>query len=114
MPASRYFEALALQGHDKAEKFYNAVFENQGELRSKKEGFFKEIAKKLGADMKKLEKDLNAESVTKRIEADMAEAQKFGMTGTPGFIINGVSLRGAYPFPDFKVIIDRHLGKSAN
>ncbi len=59
--------------------------------------------------MKKLEKDLGSETITKRIETDMAEARKFDFSGTPGFLINGVSLRGAYPFPEFKAIIDRHL-----
>ncbi|KYG69572.1 thiol:disulfide interchange protein [Bdellovibrio bacteriovorus] len=109
MPAARYFEAIAMQDHAKAEKFYNLVFENQGDLRTKKEGSLKESAKKAGADMKRLEKDLNSEAITKRIEADMEEARKFGFSGTPGFLINGVSLRGAYPFSEFKDIIDRHL-----
>lgn len=110
MPAARYFEAIAIQDHAKAEKFYNAIFENQGDLRSKKEAFLKDAAKKVGADLKKVEKDLNSEAVTKRIEADMEEARKFNFSGTPGFLINGVSLRGAYPFPEFKSIIDRQLG----
>lgn len=109
MPAARYFEAIAMQDHAKAEKFYNLVFENQGDLRSKKEAFLKETAKKVGADVKKVEKDLNNEAITKRIEADMAEARKFDFSGTPGFLINGVSLRGAYPFSEFKEIIERHL-----
>ena len=59
--------------------------------------------------MKKVEKDLNDAGIAERIAKDMAEAQKFGISGTPGFIINGVSLKGAYPFPEFKTIIDRHL-----
>ncbi|MFV8248593.1 DsbA family protein [Bdellovibrio bacteriovorus] len=112
MPAAQYFEAIALQDAAKAEKFYNLVFENQGELRTKKEGALKDAAKKAGADMKKLEKDLNSEVVKKRIEADMEEARKFNFSGTPGFLINGVSLRGAYPFADFKEIIDRHLAEA--
>ncbi len=111
MPASRYFEAIALQDHAKAEKFHDLVFTNQGDLRSKKEGALKEFAKKVGADMKKLEKDLSSEVITKRIEADMEEAKRFNFSGTPGFLINGVSLRGAYPFAEFKQIIDRHLEK---
>ncbi|UXR64711.1 thioredoxin domain-containing protein [Bdellovibrio bacteriovorus] len=109
MPAAEYFEAIALQDHAKAEKFYNLVFENQGDLRTKKEGALKDFAKKVGADLKKVEKDLKSEAVQKRIEADMEEARKFNFSGTPGFLINGVSLRGAYPFADFKEIIDRHL-----
>ncbi|MFP5518717.1 MAG: DsbA family protein [Bdellovibrionia bacterium] len=109
MPAARYFEAIALQDHAKAEKFHDIIFENQGELRSKKEAFLKEAAKKVGADLKKVEAALNDEKITARIEADMAEARKFDFSGTPGFLINGVSLRGAYPPAEFKAIIDRHL-----
>ena len=47
----------------------------------------------------------------KRIDADIEEAKKFNITGTPGFIINGVSLRGAYPANDFKDIIEKQLKK---
>lgn len=110
MPAAKYFEAIARQGSDKAYKFHDLIFENQGEFKAKKEKYLEEAAKKVGADLKKLKTDLADESLMARINADMAEAQKFGMTGTPGFIINGVSLKGAYPFPEFKSIIDRHLG----
>lgn len=109
MPAAKYFEAIARQSSEKAYKFHDAIFENQGELTSKKEAFLKESAKKVGADMKKLAKDLDDSSLMDRIKADTEEAQKFGISGTPGFVINGVSLKGAYPFPEFKTIIDRHL-----
>lgn len=109
MPAARYFEAIAMQDQAKAEKFHDTVFENQGELKSKGESFFKDTAKKIGVDMKKLEASLKDEKVTKNIAADMDEAKKFNFSGTPGFIINGVSLKGAYPFEEFKKVIDRHL-----
>lgn len=111
MPAARYFEAIAMQDHAKAEKFHNLVFENQGQLKDKGEGYFKEAAKKVGADLKKVEASLKDEKITKRIEADMEEAKKFNFSGTPGFIINGVSLKGAYPAASFKEIIDRQLSE---
>ena len=59
--------------------------------------------------MKKIEADLKSEEIAKKIATDMDEARKFNFSGTPGFVINGVSLRGAYPFPEFKSIIDQHL-----
>ena len=98
MPAARYFEAVARQDQAKATKFHDYVFENQKELSAKGEDFLKAAVKKVGADMGKVTKDLADESLMKRIEADRAEAEKFGFSGTPGFLINGVSLRGAYPF----------------
>lgn len=109
MPAAKYFEAIARQSPEKAYKFHDLVFSNQGDLNAKKEAFLKDSARKAGADMKKLDKDLADSSLTERITKDTAEAQKFGISGTPGFIINGVSLKGAYPFAEFKTIIDRHL-----
>ena len=109
MPASEYFEAIALQSASKAEKFHDMIFENQKKLNSDKEKFLKSAAKKAGADMAKLAKDLKSDAVKKVIAADMAEAKKFGFSGTPGFLVNGVSLKGAYPFSEFKKIIDRHL-----
>lgn len=110
MPAAKYFEAIAKQSHEKAEKFHDAMFDNQAQMKDKGEKLFTETAKKLGVDMKKLAADLNDEGIAARIAADMEEARKFEMSGTPGFVINGVSLRGAYPFGEFKAIIDRHLG----
>lgn len=112
MPAAKYFEAVARQDAAKAYKFHDMVFENQDKLREKGEAFLEEAAKKVGADIKKVKKDLADESLMKRIQADIAEAQKFGVTGTPAFVINGVSLKGAYPFSEFKSIIDRQLAET--
>lgn len=109
MPASKYFEAIAMQDHSKAEKFHDLIFQNQAKLNQDGEKFLKDSAKKVGANLAKVEKDINNEAVSARIAADMEEAKKFEFSGTPGFLINGVSLKGAYPFPEFKKIIDKHL-----
>ena len=111
MPAAKYYEAIAMQSVSKAKKFHDAIFENQKKLNSEKESFLKDMAKKAGANMGKLKKDLESDKVAEIIQSDMAEAKKFGFSGTPGFLVNGVSLKGAYPFPEFKKIIDRHLEK---
>ncbi len=110
MPAAKFFEAIAMQDKAKAYKFHDEVFENQEKLRSGGEKWMESVAKKkLGMDMKKLKKDIESEKVKEIIDADIKEASSFGITGTPGFIINGVSLRGAYPPSAFEEIIDRHL-----
>jgi protein-disulfide isomerase len=107
MPAAKYFEAVLLQDVKKAEKFHDIVYENQKDLREGREKFLKDAAKKVGANMAKLEKDVNSEEVAKKIKEDMEEAQKFEFSGTPGYLVNGISIRGAYPFAEFKKIIDR-------
>ncbi len=111
MPAAKYYEAVALQGADKAKKFYDYIFENQANLSTKREKFLEEAARKAGADVAKVKKDIDSEEVKKRIEADMEEAKKFGFNGTPGFLINGVSIKGAYPIEEFSKIIDQLLAK---
>mgnify|MGYP000135566160 CR=1 FL=1 len=105
MPASQYFEALRLQKGSLAWKFHDELYENQGKLRQGVK-YFKSVAKKLGANMSKLAKDVNSEAVKKRISQDLAEAKKFGFNGTPGFLINGVPVRGAYPASHFDGIIE--------
>jgi protein-disulfide isomerase len=110
-PGSEWYEAIALQDIEKANKFKGMVFENQDQLNEKGEKFYDEVAKKVGANVAKAKADRKSEAVQKRLEADRTEAEKFGFSGTPGYLINGVSLKGAYPFDDFKQIIDRHLAK---
>jgi protein-disulfide isomerase len=112
-PAAEFFEAIAMQDQHKAEKFYDEVFSNQTKLSQEGEKFLKEAAKKVGANVAKAEKDMKSETVQKHISTDMEEAKKFEFSGTPGFLINGVSLRGAYPAPEFKKIIDRQLNASS-
>jgi protein-disulfide isomerase len=105
MPASQYYEALRLQNEDLAAKFHDEVYENQGKLKQG-EKFLKAAAKKVGADMKKLAKDKDSQKVKDRIEQDLAEAKKFGFNGTPGFLLNGIPVRGAYPASHFDGLID--------
>lgn len=108
MGAALMFEALALQGSMPALRFYDELYENQGRL---KEGssFLQAAAKKAGADVTRAVRDAQSDSARAMIKADMDEAQRFGFSGTPGFLINGVSLEGAYPRSAFEEIINRHL-----
>jgi protein-disulfide isomerase len=104
MPAAQWFEAIALQSPEKAWTFHDTLFEHQDKLGV---DYFKALAKDLGIDVAKAEADAKGEVVRKKIEADMREAKKFGMDGTPGYLINGVPLRGAYPVEAFDKIISR-------
>lgn len=110
---SEYFEAIAIQDPAKAYEFKKLIFDNQNETYGDAEKLYKNLAKKAGADLAKVEADLKAkkDQIAKNIDADIQEASKFGFNGTPGYLINGVSLKGAYPVEEFKKVIDRHLGK---
>lgn len=110
---SEYFEAIAMQDANKAFAFKKLVFENQKETYGDAEKLYQSLAGKVGADLTKLKGDLTGkkDAIAKLIDADIEEAGKFGFQGTPGFLINGVSLAGAYPIEEFSKIIDQHLGK---
>ena len=108
-PTARYFEAIAMQSSAKARKFHDYIYENQGKLHSQGESFLNEAAKKAGADISLIKKNKDSKKVTERLASDKTEAQKFDFSGTPGFLVNGVPVRGAYPYDYFKKIIDRHL-----
>jgi protein-disulfide isomerase len=110
MPAAKYYEALRMQSHDKAIKFHDIIFEEQSKLKLG-EKFLKSAAKRVGANMSKLAKDIDSKEVTEAIEADLAEARKYDFQGTPGFLINGIPVKGAYPLEHFVGIIDKLKAK---
>jgi len=104
MPAARYFEAAALQSPEKAWLLHDKFFNNQQSLGP---DFFKKAARDLGLDVAKLEKDANSQKVQDIIDADAKEAQSFDFHGTPGFLVNGVPVRGNYPIEEFDSIIQK-------
>lgn len=104
LPAAKWFEAVSLQSPEKAWLFHDTMFKNQESLSV---DFYKKTVKSLGLDVKKAEKDAASQAVADKIEADTKEAKEFGFTGTPGFLINGIPLRGAYPPEEFDKIIKR-------
>ena len=104
MISAQYYEAIRLQDEKKAFAFHDEIFQNQGKLKNGT-AFLDASAKKVGADLAKVKKDLNSKAVKDRIEADVAEAGKFGMQGTPGFLLNGVPVRGAYPADYFVTLV---------
>jgi protein-disulfide isomerase len=108
MPAAQWLEAVAIQSPDKAWEFHDKMFQNQDKLGA---DFFKETVKGLGLDVAKAEQDAKSTAVSDKIDADMKEGKGFGFDGTPGFLFNGVPVRGAYPPSYFDMIISRLEGK---
>ncbi len=111
LPAAERFEALMLINADQAWAFYHEIFANQDKLNGGQEKFLDAVVKKVGADLKKVKTLMASEKVRAIIKTDMEEAEQFAIQGTPGFIVAGVSVRGAYPFETFKNIIDRKLAE---
>ncbi|MDA1316639.1 MAG: thioredoxin domain-containing protein [bacterium] len=66
-------------------------------------------AKEIDLDTKKFEQCLSKGEKAEAVGAEVAEATGLGVQGTPGFFINGKFLGGAFPFENFKEIIDKEL-----
>jgi protein-disulfide isomerase len=86
---------------------YDLLFQNQRRL--KEDGIFKELAKQLGLNMAKFNKDMQNPEYDKIIKQDMAQGQKVGVRGTPAFFINGRRVVGAQPPSKFKSEIEAAL-----
>jgi len=100
---------VAMQDASKAPKFYDIMYDHQERLVAEGDRFLDETVRSLGLDTARARRDAASETVAARISADVAEAQRFGISGTPGFLVNGVLLEGAYPVETFASIIDRQL-----
>ncbi|HJP19124.1 MAG TPA: thioredoxin domain-containing protein [Nitrospinota bacterium] len=104
LPAALYYEAIAKQDKQKAWKFHDLAFSQQASL-AIGEKTLKKFAASLDVDTKRLESDVKNPAIKSIVERDMNEAKKFGFRGTPTFLINGVSLKGAAPEERFSEII---------
>jgi protein-disulfide isomerase len=101
-------EAAHRQG--KFWEMHDLIFANQRDLSAET---LARYAQEIGLDMDQFGKDIAAEDVMKRIDDDLQQASKLGVTGTPSFFINGRYLSGAQPFPNFKRLIDDAIEKSS-
>ena len=108
MTAAAWMQAASLQSMEKSFKFHDALYQNQAKLGLY---FYKKTAADLGLDVAKIEKDAQSPPVQASIEADLKEAREFGFSGTPGFLLNGVPIRGAYPLEHFEEIMKRLASK---
>lgn len=99
-------EAARRQG--KFWEMYDKIFANQRELTPEK---FKQYAAELNLDAAQFEKDSADPAIKAKVDADLKEAEKLGVAGTPAFFINGKYLSGAQPFESFKKLVDEALAK---
>jgi protein-disulfide isomerase len=103
LPAALASMAAAEQG--KFWEYHDELFFNQASLGSEK---YLEIAQKLGLDLKKFSLDMMRPSLRKKIEQDVAEAKKAGVTGTPTIFVNGMKLKNR-DFAAISKLIDAAL-----
>ncbi len=105
MSCALYFEAISLQGADKAWAYYDRIFLDQRAL-GEGEPYLQRVAAELGVDMKRLEQDLRSQVVRDRIAADLKESERYKFDGVPAFVVNGKLIAGAQPAQSFFELID--------
>jgi protein-disulfide isomerase len=108
MAAALAAEAARAQG--KFWAMHDKLFANQQHLA---EADLERYAREIGLDLRRYRAALKRSApLRRRIEADQAEAERFGAAGTPNFFVNGRPLRGAYPVPAFETLIEEEIRKA--
>lgn len=103
VPAALASMAAAEQG--KFWEYHDELFRNQGFLGSAK---YVEIAQNLGLDLKKFTLDVMRPSLRQKIEEDVADGKKAGVTGTPTIFVNGRRLEKR-DIKSISILIDEEL-----
>lgn len=100
------YAALAAHNQGKFWEFHKALWGQQANLN---DATYVAIAKELGLDLDRFNKDRASDAIKARVEADLKQAEDVGARGTPHFIINGEAVSGALPTAEFRRVIDAHL-----
>jgi protein-disulfide isomerase len=106
MDAATAFQAAARQGHDKAWKLHDKMFENNTALTRPD---LEKYAGEVGLNLGKWKKDWDDPKIKEEVAEDQRVAGQVGANGTPTFYINGRELVGAVDFSEFQKIIDDEI-----
>ncbi|HLD72564.1 MAG TPA: thioredoxin domain-containing protein [Candidatus Nanoarchaeia archaeon] len=92
-------------------EMHDYLFQNQDYLAVEN---LKGYAKDLKLDTAKFNDCLDKGKMAEEVKKDLADAQKYGVSGTPAFFINGKLISGAQPYGTFKVEIEAALAAAKN
>ncbi|MBI4704737.1 MAG: thioredoxin domain-containing protein [Deltaproteobacteria bacterium] len=106
LAAEAAMEAYAQKGNEGFWAMHGKLFANQQELGREA---LEKYAKEMGLDVERFKKALDDHTHKAAVDRDVADSDKIGIDGTPGFIIGGYFLSGAQPYPAFKKLIKRAL-----
>lgn len=93
----------------KYEEYHTFLFEHQHDLSADN---FTKWASDLKLDPAKFDACLASNKYDATIKKSLDVGQKAGINGTPGFFVNGISIRGAQPFEVFEKTIDDELARA--
>ena len=106
LAAAAALEARAQQGDRGFWAMHELLFANQRALdMASLEGY----AQQIGLKLDRFRDALGTGKHKAAIDKDLAMARAAGISGTPGFVINGYFVSGAQPFPAFAKVVRRAL-----
>lgn len=92
-------------------EMHDYLFQNQDYLAVEN---LKGYAKDLKLDTTKFNDCLDKSKMAEEVKKDLADSQKYGVSGTPAFFINGKLISGAQPYGTFKAEIEAALAAVKN
>jgi protein-disulfide isomerase len=102
-------EALAQKGNKGFWRMHDLLFEAQSGPDGLDRARLEDLAAKLGLDLVRFRAALEDGRHDAAIDADLAVARQAGISGTPGFSINGYFVSGAQPLGKFRKVVRRAL-----
>jgi len=102
-------EASLCANEQSNEFFWKLHDEMFNDIRHLKVGELKGKAEKLGMNKKQFSDCIKSGKYTAQVNAEIAEGNKYGVSSTPMFFVNGIVVKGAKPFSEFEKIILEEL-----
>ena len=102
---SRAAEAAGRQG--KFWEMHDALFDQSAPLT---EAIALDLAKRLDLDMRRFRRDLEDPKLKKRVDDDLADGKRNGVTATPTIFVDGVRYDGAWDFYSMLEALERPVG----
>lgn len=100
----------ALAGSEAFYRFIGLAFGNQRDLGDES---YVAWAVSSGVDAQAFREALASQRAKVKVDRDMALAKQLGVTGTPNFRINGITLLGAQPYEKFAEVVDQQIAEAA-
>ena len=91
-------------------EFHDMLFDNNQKLELAQ---LKEYARVLKLDAGRFDECLDTGKQTASVQKDFVDGQRLGLTGTPGFFINGHFLSGAVKYSTLREIVEQQLATLA-
>jgi protein-disulfide isomerase len=101
--------ALAANIQGKFWEFHSKLFKNYNAINDTK---IQDIAKELGLNMEKFNKDMQSQAIKSLISRDLDNGRQVGVRGTPTIFINGKTLRNR-SIPGIYQVIEAELKKKS-